>query len=404
MKSLFRKLHIPVTAREWHSLIGMVFLLVLMFLFVTGTLSVFGREINWLFTPEQRVAVQPEGKRAFGDIYNAVKAAYPDAQQLAILRLPGARFADHVTVTVPRQGNSLVYVDPYNATVQGVGSVDNLWRILRELHRGFSSEKRNVEIFVTLMTLPLAVMLVTSLMLHPKFYRSFLRLPRRGTRLRAQLGDFHRLIGAWSVVFLTALVLTSAQFMIESIGFGPTFYPSYNERAERSAAALPEGFSGADLDKAVAQAIEVYPGLNVSDITLPLKAGRPLAVRGELTSIMVRPSANSVSFDPFTLALRGAYRAETSGTGLWLFEAMRITHYGSFAGLTSRILWLIFGMGVSTLAALGALIYAERFIFMSERSDKYQRRTRSGHVWAGMGIAKWIWLALLAAALWWTLS
>lgn len=404
MKPLLRKLRIPVTARDWHSLVGMVFLLILMFLFVTGTLSMFGREINWLFTPEQRVTVQPEGKQAFGDIYNAVEAAYPDVQQLAILRLPGARFADHVTVTFPGKDKSLVYVDPYNASVQGVGSVDNLWRILRELHRGLSSERRNVEMLVTLMTLPLAVMLVTSLILYPKFYRGFFRLPRRGTRLRAQLGDLHRLIGAWSVVFLTILVLTSAEFMTENIGFGPKFYPSYEAPVQGSETALPEGFSGADLDKAVALAIDTFPGLNVSDIILPSKAGKPLAVRGELTSLMVRPSANSVNFDPMTLALRGAHRAETSGIRLWLFEAMRITHYGSFGGTVTRILWLIFGLGMSVLAALGALIYAERLIFMSERSDKYQNRTRLGHIWAGMGLGKWIGLALFVAALWWTLQ
>ena len=90
MKSLLRKLHIPVTARDWHSLVAMAFLLVLMFLFVTGTLSVFGREIDWLVTSEQRVTVQTAGKVSFGAVYDAVEASYPDARQLSIVR-PRAR-------------------------------------------------------------------------------------------------------------------------------------------------------------------------------------------------------------------------------------------------------------------------------------------------------------------------
>lgn len=403
MKSLFRKLKIPVTARDWHSLVSMFFLLILMFMFVTGTLSVFGREIDWLVTAEQRVAVQPEGKGAFGAVYDAVEASYPEAQQLAILRLPGARFADQVTVTFAGQGRSLVYVDPYRAKVQGAGPIDNLKLTLRELHRGLSSKQRKVQFVVSLMTIPLAVMLVTSVMLHPKFYRSLFRLPRRGARRRAILGDLHRLIGAWSVVFLTVLVLTSAEFMIELIGIGPNFYPSFAEPALAGAAPLPEGFTGADLDRAVAQAATILPGLDVSDIVLPAVAGEPLAIRGNLTAPMVRSSANSVNFDPATLTLRGAYRAETSGAPLWLFEAMRVLHYGSFGGLTSRIFWFVFGLGLSVLTALGALIYAERLTFMSERSDKYPRRTRRGHIWAGMGLGKWVGLALFAATLWWTL-
>lgn len=403
MKSLLRKLHIPVTARDWHSLVGMLFLLILMFLFVTGTLSVFGREIDWLVTPEQRVVATPEGKVAFGAVYDAVGAAYPDAQQLTILRLPGARFADQVTVITVGQGKSLVYVDPYRATVQGVGPSDNLWKTLRELHRGLSSGQRKVELVVTLMTLPLAVMLVTSLMLHRRFYRSLFRLPRRRARRRAILGDLHRLIGAWSVVFLTILVLTSTQFMIEALGLGPRFYPSYATPVEAGAPPLPKGFTGADLDQAVALATATFPGLDVSDIVLPAKAGKPLALRGELSSPMVRDSANSVNVDPMTLTLRGAHRAETIGAPLWFFEAMRVLHYGSFGGLASRILWLAFGLGLSVLAVLGALIYAERLVFMSERSDKYSRRTRLGHVWAGMGPGKWIALAVFAAAALWTL-
>lgn len=402
MKPLLRKLHIPITVRDWHSLVGMVFLLVLMFLFVTGTLSVFGREIDWLVTSEQRVAVQPEGKRDFGDVYDAVEAAYPETRQLAILRQPGARFADQVTVATAGQGRSLVYVDPYRATVQGTGSVGNLWKTLRELHRGLSSERRKVQFVVTLMTFPLAVMLVTSVMLHRKFYLGFFRLPRRGARLRAQLGDLHRLIGAWSVVFLTVLVLTSAEFMIEFIGLGPGPYPSYVKAAEVGTPPLPAGFTGADLDRAVALATETFPNLRVTDIALPVAIGQPLAVRGNLTSSMVRPSANSVYVDPATLTVRGAHRAETIGGHLWLFEAMRVIHYGSFGGVASRILWLIFGLALSVLAALGALIYAERLIFMSERSDRYPRRSRPGHIWAGMGSGKWIGLVGLAAALWWT--
>ncbi len=404
MKSIFRKLRIPVTARDWHSLVGMLFLLILMFLFVTGTLSVFGREIDWLLTAEQRVTVQPGGKQSFGAIYDAARTSHPDAQPLSILRLPGARFADHVTVRDPGMGKMIVYVDPYRALTQGDGPADNLWRTLRELHRGLSSENRRVEIIVTFMTIPLAAMLITSLILYPGFYRGFFRLPKRGARRRAQLSDLHRLVGAWSVVFITAVVLTSAQFMIESAGFGPKFYPSYAKPAKRGEPPLPTGFSGADLDRSVALAVERFPGLKVSDIVFPSKNGKPLAIRGDLTAKLVRPSANSVNFDPATLELRGAHRAETSGAGLWLFEAMRVVHYGSFAGLTSRLLWLVFGLALSVLAALGALIYAERLTFMSERSDRYRRRTRLGHIWSGMKLGKWIGLAVLGAALWWTMQ
>ena len=404
MKSVLTKLGLPTTARGWHSWVGMLFLFILMFIFVTGTLSVFSREIDWIVTAEQRVAVQPAGKGSFGAVYDAVDAAYPKARQLAILRPSGARFADQVTITSPGQGTSLVYVDPYEAKVQGAGTIYTIQRTLRELHRGLSSEDRKVQLLVALLAAPLAIMLVTSLMLHRHFYRSLLRFPRKGARRRAILSDLHRLIGAWSIVFMTVVVLTSTEFMIEILGFGPTFYPSYKVAPEAGVPALPEGFDGASLDLAVSKARDVYPGLDVSDIALPAEAGDPLAIRGALSAALVRTSANSVNFDPETLALRGAYRAETSGTPLRVFEAVRVIHYGSFGGLTTRILWLIFGLGESVLLALGALIFAERLTFMAERSDKMPSRSRTAHIWTGMGVGKWVGLVAVFAAAWWTLT
>lgn len=404
MKSLLPKLRLPTTAREWHSWVGMLFLFVLMFIFVTGTLSVFSREIDWVVTPEQRVTEHPAGKGSFGAIYDAANTAYPEARQIAILRPSGARYADQVTITSPGQGRSLVYVDPYTANVQGTGTINTVQRTLRELHRGLSAEDRKVQLLVAMMAIPLAIMLVTSLMLHRHFYRSLLRFPRKGARRRAVLSDLHRLIGAWSIVFMTVVVLTSTQFMVEILGFGPTFYPNYKVTPGAGEPAIPEGFDGASLDLAVSKAREVYPELDVSDIALPKAAGDPLAIRGDLSAALVRASANSVNFDPATLAIRGAYKAETSGTPLRVFEAVRVIHYGSFGGFATRILWLIFGLGVSVLLTLGALIFAERLTFMSERSDKVPTRSRPGHIWTGMGVGKWVGLIVVFAAAWWTLT
>ena len=205
-------------------------------------------------------------------------------------------------------------------------------------------------------------------------------------------------------MFMTVVVLTSTQFMVEILGFGPTFYPNYKVTPGAGEPAIPEGFDGASLDLAVSKAREVYPELDVSDIALPKAAGDPLAIRGDLSAALVRASANSVNFDPATLAIRGAYKAETSGTPLRVFEAVRVIHYGSFGGFATRILWLIFGLGVSVLLALGALIFAERQTFMSERSDKVPTRSRPGHIWTGMGVGKWVGLIVVFAAVWWTLT
>ncbi len=402
VKAMLSLLRIPVTARGWHSLTGMFFSLILMFLFVTGTLSVFGHEIDWLTNPAQRVEVAPEGKLTLGATYDAVRLEVPEAQVALIQRVAGPRTADQTIVVMPDGSQRLVLVDPYRGEVQGVGSTRNVWFTLRELHRALSSPSTKVQTAVAAMTLPLAVMLISSLLLYRRFYRGFFRLPRRGARKRAVLGDLHRLLGCWALIFMVPLVLTSAEFLVELLGYGPAYYPGYTLMGEERSA-LPTGFSGDDLDRAVTVAETTLPGLAVTDAALPTNDRMPIALRGDLTAPLVRSVANSVYLDPVSLTVRGAHRAEDISTGLRLFEAARVVHFGSFAALPGKVVWGIFGVALSTLTALGALIYAERLVFMSERSDSIRQRSRLGHVWAGMGLGKWIGLAVLAFAAFTTL-
>ena len=392
-------MRIPVTVRGWHSLLGMGFLLILMFLFVTGTVSVFGREIDWLVNPAQRVVPAETGKLPFGASFDAVRAQVPDAVILNIIRMPGARYADQVTIALPdRQGQRLVLVDPYAGQVTGIGSPNTVWFVLRELHRGLSSKSDKVRLAVAGMAVPLGGVLVTSLLLYRRFYAGLFRWPRKGARRRAVLGDLHRLIGAWSVIFLLPLVLTSLVFAFELVGISGGPYPDYMAMGT-SDTALPAGFAGADLDRMVAAATDLYPGLVVTDIALPVQPMQPVVVRGDLSALLVRSVANAVYFDIETQAIRGAHRGEDLSAGLRLYEASRTLHFGSFAGLPSRILWAVFGSALTVLAVLGALIYAERLVFMAERSDSIRTRSRLGHVWAGMGAGKWLGLAVIALAL-----
>ncbi len=389
---------LPRTVREWHSLVGMFFSIILLYLFVSGTASVFSPEIDWIVNPAHRAVPTEQGKLSLGSSYEAARAARPGWDVTSVQRMPGARFADQILILNPEDGaRGLVLVDPYRAAVNDVGRASSVRMLLREFHRGLSSRSRYVQIAVALMALPLAAILVTSLLLYRRFYRGLFLLPRRGARRRAFLSDLHRLVGAWSVLFLVPVVVTSAWFLAELLGLGPAFYAD-NRLPETPATALPVAFSGAELDRAVAMAGGIFPGLAVTTVELPAMPGMPLVVRGDLDGWLARPNANSVYLDPAGLGIVAAHRAEELGAGLRIFEAMRVMHYGTFAGLPSRLLWLLFGIGLSALAALGAMIHAERLVFMSHRSETIPPRSRLGHYWAGMGWGKWLGLAMIAFA------
>lgn len=389
---------LPRGVRDWHSLLGMFFSLVLFYLFVSGTASVFGSELDWLVNRDHRAVPQAQGKLSLGASLDAARNERPGWAVVSVTRMEGARFADQVTVRETGGGAAqLVLVDPYRGTVNGTGGTDTVRQVLREFHRGLSTNSRKVQAAVALMAIPLAAILVTSLILHRKFYRSLFTLPRRGARRRTVLGDLHRLFGAWSLLFMIPLVVTSAYFLVELLDLGPAYYPENRLAVARDAEAIAT-LTGAGLDRAVEAARAVYPGFDVTQVELPQDPTMPIAVRGHLDAPLVRTTANAVYIDPADFSVTAAHRAEDLGPGLRLFEAMRVVHYGTFAGLPSRLLWLLFGLAMTALAGLGAMIYAERLVFIAERSKSTPERSRLGHYWAGMGTGKWVGLAMIAIA------
>lgn len=385
-------------ARRLHALAGLSLSLILMFVALTGTLAVYSLEIDWLARPAMRVAPGPEGKRPLGDSLDAARAAWPDWRPVALQRYPGARFADQVTVVTPAREERLVWVDPYAAEVTGTGSANTVRAVLREMHRAFSSRRTVVRMAVTATCLPLALAVLTGLWMQGRrAWRGYLLRPRWGGSRRALLGDLHRLIGLWSLPVLVLVLLTTFVFLSEIVGLGPRMPPMAMASPAREAA-LPPGFDGAALDRAVALAEAALPGLAAVDVLLPRDGRQALALRGPSGAVAVRPTASAVSVDPATLAVVAVQDAREAGPRLRLFEAARVVHFGTVGGQATRVLWLLAGIGLVALGVLGAMIHAERML--KEAGVRgLPERGRWGHWWAGMGWGAWLGAAALAFAL-----
>lgn len=385
-----------LTARSVHTFVGMGFSLILLFVALTGTLSVYSTEIDWLTRPAMRAAPLAEEKRPLGESFDAMRAALPDWRPVALLRYPSRRYADQITAVTPAGQERLVFVDPYRGQVQGTGSAQTVKTVLREMHRALSSRRTLVKIAVAAVSLPLAVAVIAGLFMYRRFWTGFFRKPRLSGSRRAMLSDLHRLAGVWLLPFLVLTAATGLVFLVEMLGVAPQMReaPRLSERAE----ALPPGFDGAALDRAVAAAGAALPGFALREVRLPARTDAPLALRGADGTLVVRPDASAVYLDPLSLTPRDVQPAATMGPHLRLFEAVRVLHYGTVGGQATRLLWLIFGLTLVGLGVLGAMIYGERML-KEARVRGLPQRSRLGHYWAGMGWGRWLGLAVLAFAL-----
>ena len=394
MLSMLRQ---KMNVRDLHSAFGLFFSLIYLYLFVTGTLSVFSREIDWLANPVARVVPIESDKLQPGQVYDAVKQSRPDWNIVRIVRSPAARYADQVYIR-RNELDRLAWVDPYRGEVRGITSTHTFNSTLKELHRALSSPSKYVKFAVTAVSIPLAASVILGLMLYRRFWKGFLTKPRFHARRRAVLSDLHRLVGIWTLIFLAPLILTSFNFMLEIAGYSPPPAPVYGSVMERSDL-LPSGFSGRDLDQAYQAARQTYPNLRISLIDLPSDENAALIFRGDLEAILVRPTANAVFVDPSNIHVTGSYRAEELSTHQRIFELSRTVHIGTWGGTASRIGWFLFGLALTFLTALGAMIHAEKMVMRDTRSAHPSKRGRFGFYWVGMGLGKWLWLAVFAYTL-----
>jgi uncharacterized iron-regulated membrane protein len=345
--------------RRLHGLLGFWLCLVLGWLCLLGTLTTVGHYLDWLATPSLRVSV-PDGAEAgryvsWGRIEAAVRDAHPDWTIQRMMAPQGTRFAAEVRVLSADAGPRLLYVDPYRAVITGEGPRETIHATLRRLHRQFYLPTLggvNIGVYLaTPFALVILVMLVSGLIVYPAFWRGLFRL-----RLRQGLGpllnDLHRLVAGWSVWFLLSVSLTGMWYFAERalIDNGARLEPAAPKATVSSAVPLP-------LDELAGIAMRAFPGWEIGAVYFPRRNGEALRFDGQAGDIMVRDRANKVYLDARTGAVLRVEKIV--GQGFWRRwdETANPLHFGDFAGLWSRLLWFVFGAGLTTLVFSGAWMY-----------------------------------------------
>ncbi len=380
-----------------HSFFGLTTSLFLGFLFLTGTLLVFAPEIDWLISRDMRAAPQDGGKLNWGQIYDAAASDRPGWSIVRIVRDDAADVGDKVVMLKPgSQEDHYIWVDPYRATVQGETSTRNFQNTVLTLHESLLIKGRKGKFVVTVFALPLAAAVIAGLLTYRRFWTGFFRMPRFGGRSRAVLSDLHRLIAVWSLVFLLPLTLTTGWYFLENIGFSAQ--TEMEHRTQKRPTLLPATFTGARLDEAAGIAREALPGLRITTVALPRMKFQPIVFQGQLTALLVRDRENSVHVDPVALTVLGVHRGEDLSLHQRIAAGADPVHYGTWGGTTTRILWFVFGLALTTLVGIGIAINAKRLAAMEEARSGAPTRASFGRSWRAMGpfgLGAWLSLALI---------
>lgn len=341
-----------------HNLFGLKLSLFLAFVCLTGTIATVAHEIEWLYKPAVRASSFTPGTEDWAGMWAAAERAYPEATLTGIGsydRSHAAYFAKTISARDSAGTDFNIYVDPGTGRVTGHEYGRSLQDAMRGLHY-YLFVPRDVGFYlVSSLGFVLLGSLVTGLIVYKKFWRGFFRRPRLGRNLRTLMGDLHRLGGLWSIWFVAIIALTSIYYFFEWSGL------DWNSKTPR----LPEthfsvSASASDIARWTQMARAAKPGLAITAVALPYEPGEPVIVQGHWQATLVRERADAVFIDPVTHRIVGTRTAHRMSAGERIVHTVDPLHFGTFGGLATRLLWAVFGLVLTGLAASGAYIYANR--------------------------------------------
>lgn len=337
-----------------HAWAGLKLSLLLAVILATGTLATISTELDWLVTPAMRVTPISAPRASWGQLAMAAQSALPDSQIRSIVAPTNNWFAAEAWVEQPNGELMRIWLNPYDAQVQGIGPWTNIKVLLCEIHRRVLLPNVIGIRLVSAFSVLLFALLVTGLVSYKRFWRGFFKWPkrRRGNN-RQFLGDIHRLLGLWSLWFVALIAITGFWYLIESVG------------ADAPPAAFAGKASGevedfSRLDAQVAAAKAHNPALDIREIRPPARAGAPVAIMGQAEAILVRDRANSIWVDPSGNHVLGSVRGEDLSVHQRISEMADPLHFGTWGGLPTKLLWFLFGAMLIGLAVTGILVFSLR--------------------------------------------
>ena len=341
-----------------HRTLGIFIGILLMIIGTTGSILVFHDEIETALQP-QLIKVVPQEKRLSLDaITKSIKQADKDAQ-IEFMLLP-QKPEESLKVKLKSKNREIaVFANPYTGAILGWWGFNSIvTHFLLKIHMTLLAGKVG-EIVVGICGLFLLILCITGLRLWSGWRRL---IPAFKVRWKAPLRlfafDLHQVSGILAVVFLSLISITGIFFVVahNSSAFLSMFV---TRPSEVELIAIAKTAKPISITEAIQIADRELPNSKTTYLAFAEKE-RKITVHKKYPEDIFPSGLSSVSIDRHTKKVLSVQKVLKPSFGNRVAKLIVDFHFGTFGGMTSKVIYVFVGLSPTVLFITGLTIYRLR--------------------------------------------
>jgi uncharacterized iron-regulated membrane protein len=345
-----------------HMYLGLVIGLLLTMIGLTGSIIVFGDEIDRWLNP-QILKVEQRGATAPAQgMLDAVRQAYPN-EKPARVRLPREADDSLEICFEAKRDPRCVYVDPYSNAILGERVPAHSFKArVVSLHRRLLSGEAGETIIGICGLLLLALSFSGLILWWPgrKNAARRLRIKRGAGGFRTTF-DLHRMVGICAMLFLIINGATGAAMV-----FHTTFEKALNSfsaqmpAVDKPVSTLPGAAASLSLDDVLSRANAASPDAEITFVNLPVTPTAPFVVRQRQASEWHPSGRMLVYLDQYSGEVLRVENPLHAPAGTRASNNLFYIHTGRLGGNFTRVIQALVGFAPATLFATGFMMWLNR--------------------------------------------
>lgn len=356
---------------KWHTWAGITAGFVLVLVSLTGTLLVFEQELDVYFYPEL-FGFEPneEEPMTFEEALILVEKEMPEISARGVFQQKDR--ANALMLYSDEEPYPQIIIDPYRREVRGTRVYKNtIMGFIRNFHRTLLIPTAGKYI-VGISSLVCVILMITGLRLWiPKKWKERKHLKARmsvkwdGSRKRINF-DIHNTLGFFFAPFITLIALTGVMITFNTIIIGVLFLLNFQPPKDvakllNQQSTYVAGAPTLSVSKVESIVQELYPKATITGINIPKDSLASFSVNMRIESTMKTGDVSFVSIDQYSGDKIFSSNDPLYKMGKAYTNWVTPLHYGTFGGLTTRIIALLASLVNAALFITGFIIWIPRW-------------------------------------------